>query len=63
MASQPEKGTAFRLLHQRDHAFIIPNPWDVGTARLLQSFGFEALATFTFAGDAVKYADIDEMLA
>jgi 2-methylisocitrate lyase-like PEP mutase family enzyme len=51
MASQAEKGTAFRALHQRDEAFIIPNPWDVGTARLLESLGFEALAT-TSAGFA-----------
>ena len=45
MPTQAEKGKIFRELHQRDHAFIIPNPWDVGTARLLQSLGFEALAT------------------
>src|SRR5215813_2936608 len=51
MASQAEKGTAFRALHQRSEAFIISNPWDVGTARLLESVGFEALAT-TSAGFA-----------
>ena len=45
MLTQAEKGQAFRALHQRDHAFIIPNPWDVGTARLLAHLGFEALAT------------------
>lgn len=44
MASQAEKGRLFRALHERDHAFIIPNPWDIGTARLLQLLGFEALA-------------------
>jgi 2-methylisocitrate lyase-like PEP mutase family enzyme len=43
--TQAEKGHAFRALHQRDAAFIIPNPWDVGTARLLAHLGFEALAT------------------
>ncbi len=43
--TQTDKGRAFRLLHQRDGAFIIPNPWDVGTARLLAHLGFEALAT------------------
>jgi len=37
MPTQAEQGRIFRELHQRDHAFIIPNPWDVGTARLLQS--------------------------
>jgi 2-methylisocitrate lyase-like PEP mutase family enzyme len=42
-------GGAFRALHHRDRPFIIPNPWDVGTARMLQARGFEALAT-TSAG-------------
>ena len=45
MVTQAEKGRAFRALHKRDRAFIIPNPWDVGTARLLAHLGFEALAT------------------
>jgi 2-methylisocitrate lyase-like PEP mutase family enzyme len=45
MVTQAEKGRAFRALHERDRAFIIPNPWDVGTARLLAHLGFEALAT------------------
>jgi 2-methylisocitrate lyase-like PEP mutase family enzyme len=45
MITQAEKGRIFRELHQRDGAFIIPNPWDVGTARLLAYLGFEALAT------------------
>lgn len=39
----------FRELHQRDQLFVLPNPYDVGTARLLQHLGFEALAT-TSAG-------------
>jgi 2-methylisocitrate lyase-like PEP mutase family enzyme len=45
MPTQAEKGAAFRALHERAGAFIIPNPWDAGTARLLASLGFEALAT------------------
>jgi 2-methylisocitrate lyase-like PEP mutase family enzyme len=45
MTTQAEKGRVFRALHQRDRAFIIPNPWDIGTARLLAHLGFEALAT------------------
>jgi 2-methylisocitrate lyase-like PEP mutase family enzyme len=49
--TQVEKGQTFRSLHERDGAFIIPNPWDVGTARLLERLGFEALAT-TSAGYA-----------
>lgn len=46
-----DKGAVFRKLHQAAGAFILPNPWDVGTAKLLASFGFEALAT-TSAGVA-----------
>jgi 2-methylisocitrate lyase-like PEP mutase family enzyme len=45
MLTQAEKGRAFRSLHQRENAFIIPNPWDLGTVRLLAHLGFEALAT------------------
>ena len=45
MPTQLEKGTEFRALHQREGAFIIPNPWDIGSARLLAHLGFEALAT------------------
>jgi 2-methylisocitrate lyase-like PEP mutase family enzyme len=45
MRTQAEKATAFRALHERPGAFVIPNPWDAGTARLLASLGFEALAT------------------
>src|SRR5579864_7357300 len=45
MTTQAEKARIFRELHQRDRAFIIPNPWDAGTARLLAHLGFEALAT------------------
>lgn len=45
MTSQLDKATAFRALHERPGAFIIPNPWDAGTAKLLAAMGFEALAT------------------
>ena len=45
MPTQEEKGNAFRALHHRDRAFIIPNPFDAGTAKLLAHLGFEALAT------------------
>ncbi len=45
MKTQAEKAAAFRALHERPGAFIIPNPWDAGTARLLAALGFEALAT------------------
>lgn len=45
MKTPVEKAAAFRALHERPGAFVIPNPWDAGTARLLASLGFEALAT------------------
>src|SRR5919202_5858870 len=47
--SQTEKGKQFRALHERPGAFVIPNPWDAGTARILTHLGFEALTT-TSAG-------------
>ena len=48
---QADKGRRFQALHRGPRAFVIPNPWDVGSARLLASLGFEALAT-TSAGYA-----------
>jgi 2-methylisocitrate lyase-like PEP mutase family enzyme len=51
MRTQEENARLFRSLHQRENAFIIPNPWDIGSARLLEQLGFEALAT-TSAGFA-----------
>ena len=48
-ATQAEKAERFRALHARPGAFVIPNPWDAGTARLLEGLGFEALTT-TSAG-------------
>ncbi len=45
MRTQAEKAQAFRAIHERPGAFIIPNPWEVGTAKLLAGMGFEALAT------------------
>src|SRR5262245_37136744 len=59
--SQFEKGKAFRALHERESAFIIPNPWDVGSARLLAYFGFEALAT-TSMGHAFSLGRLDNSL-
>jgi 2-methylisocitrate lyase-like PEP mutase family enzyme len=49
MTTQADKGASFRTLHEQAAAFIIPNPWDAGTARLLARLGFQALAT-TSAG-------------
>src|SRR5215468_3175261 len=46
---QTEKAVRFRALHDGPSAFIIPNPWDVGSARILASLGFQALATSSAA--------------
>src|SRR6059036_1710386 len=43
--SQNEKATRFRALHEGPSAFLIPNPWDAGSARILAGLGFQALAT------------------
>jgi 2-methylisocitrate lyase-like PEP mutase family enzyme len=45
MRTQAEKGRLFQELHRRPGILILPNPWDAGTAKLLASLGFEALAT------------------
>jgi 2-methylisocitrate lyase-like PEP mutase family enzyme len=45
MRTQAEKAAAFRALHQRPGCFLIPNPWDGGTAKILAALGYEALAT------------------
>lgn len=49
MNSQAAKAHAFRALHERQKLFVIPNPWDGASAKLLASQGFEALTT-TSAG-------------
>ncbi len=49
MDVQTLRAEAFKALHERDRAFVIANPWDAGSAKLLASLGFEALAT-TSAG-------------
>ena len=55
---QFEKGTRLRALHERERLFVIPNPWDAGSARLLAAMGFEALAT-TSAGLAFGLGVVD----
>jgi len=47
--SQYQKAEIFKALHQRDGLFIIPNPWDAGSAKILTGLGFEAFTT-TSAG-------------
>ncbi|MGI9319145.1 MAG: isocitrate lyase/PEP mutase family protein [bacterium] len=59
---QQQKTVTFRDLHQQPGAFIIPNPWDCGTARILESMGFKALAT-TSAGLAFSLGVKEGMLS
>jgi len=69
MDVQTLRAEAFKALHERDGAFVMANPWDAGSARLLASLGFEALAT-TSAGlafslgrpDAEGALSLDETL-
>jgi 2-methylisocitrate lyase-like PEP mutase family enzyme len=58
MPDQASKAFVFRALHTRSGAFIIPNPWDAGTAKILTQLGFEALAT-TSAGLAFAFGRSD----
>src|SRR5213078_2350402 len=53
MVTQREKAERFKALHARADAFVIPNPWDGGSARLLAGLGFEALATSSGAAAGV----------
>ena len=43
-STQQQKGRDFRAPHEGE-AFVIPNPWDAGSARVLEGLGFRALAT------------------
>jgi 2-methylisocitrate lyase-like PEP mutase family enzyme len=66
MASQQSKAEAFRALHAGE-PFVIPNPWDVGSARVMQALGFKALATtssgFAFTlGRADGSVTLDQVL-
>jgi 2-methylisocitrate lyase-like PEP mutase family enzyme len=53
MATQQEKAVRFQALHRGPGAFVIPNPWDGGSARLLAGLGFQALATSSGAAAGV----------
>ena len=58
MATQQEKADRFRNLHEQAGAFVIPNPWDAGSARVLEGLGFQALAT-TSSGFAMTLGRLD----
>ena len=51
MTNQADRSESFKKLHERGDVFVLPNPWDAGSAKILTSLGFEALAT-TSAGFA-----------
>jgi 2-methylisocitrate lyase-like PEP mutase family enzyme len=57
--SAADRRARFRALHAEDRLFVMPNPWDVGSARLLESLGFEALAT-TSVGFAWSLGKVDQ---
>jgi len=59
--SADERRARFRELHAGDRLFLMPNPWDVGSARLLESLGFPALAT-TSAGFAWSLGKPDQQV-
>ncbi|HET6350172.1 MAG TPA: isocitrate lyase/phosphoenolpyruvate mutase family protein [Candidatus Krumholzibacteria bacterium] len=62
MNSQAEKGRLFRELHAREGAFVIPNVFDAGSARIMQHTGFAAVAT-TSAGAAYTMATVDQRVS
>jgi 2-methylisocitrate lyase-like PEP mutase family enzyme len=59
--SAGERRSRFRDLHTREQLFVMPNPWDAGSARLLEHLGFEALAT-TSAGLAWSLGKLDQQV-
>jgi 2-methylisocitrate lyase-like PEP mutase family enzyme len=60
--SAAEKRARFQALHEREQLFVMPNPWDAGSARLLAAAGFEALAT-TSAGFAWSLGRLDQTVS
>jgi 2-methylisocitrate lyase-like PEP mutase family enzyme len=57
-----ERRVRFHALHAREQLLVMPNPWDVGSARLLEAAGFEALAT-TSAGFAWSLGKLDQRVS
>src|SRR5881296_1124693 len=58
MTTQREKAEHFLALHHGDAPLLMPNPWDVGSARIFESLGFQALAT-TSSGHAATLGRLD----
>ncbi|SDS43768.1 isocitrate lyase/PEP mutase family protein [Pseudomonas granadensis] len=59
---QARKALAFKALHEQSGIFVIPNPWDAGSAKMLASLGYQALAT-TSAGYAFSQGKADGALS
>jgi len=57
-STQYDKAVVFKKLHERNSIFVLPNPWDVGSAKMLAALGFEAIAT-TSAGFAFSQGKLD----
>ena len=62
LTEQARKAQAFKALHERPGIFVIPNPWDAGSAKMLASLGYQALAT-TSAGYAFSQGKADGALS
>jgi 2-methylisocitrate lyase-like PEP mutase family enzyme len=62
LQAQTRKAHAFKALHERAQVFVIPNPWDAGSAKMLASLGYQALAT-TSAGYAFSQGKADGALS
>ncbi|WP_454565736.1 isocitrate lyase/PEP mutase family protein [Pseudomonas sp. AIG] len=62
LQEQVRKAHAFKALHERTQVFVIPNPWDAGSAKMLASLGYQALAT-TSAGYAFSQGKADGALS
>ncbi len=60
MVNQTEKAQAFKALHDNNKTFVIPNPWDAGSARLLEGLGFKALANYAIASTITAANQISE---
>lgn len=62
LQEQTRKAQAFKALHEGAGIFVIPNPWDAGSAKMLASLGYQALAT-TSAGYAFSQGKADGALS
>ncbi len=60
MTTQAAKAAAFKSLHEQPGAFVVPNPWDIGSTRMLAGFGFKAMAT-TSAGFSFSIGRADDI--